>query len=135
MKSFEKFQNSFIINKPPTQNFLNHSCHFGHQASSGHGDNQPKKTSDTDRLKSLSNRSAVSSSDLWDDHQISGNNNHNGNNTSSHQQSNGGGYSLDVGGLQDQVADISDASREAVTRLGHLAGAAFGSAMDKLRQY
>ena len=77
----------------------------------------------------------MSSSDLWDDHQISGNNNHNGNNTSSHQQSNGGGYSLDVGGLQDQVADISDASKEAVTRLGNLAGAAFGSAMDKLRQY
>lgn len=114
---------------------LSSDKYFGHQASSGHGDNQPKKTSDTDRLKSLSNRSAVSSSDLWDDHQISGNNNHNGNNTSSHQQSNGGGYSLDFGGLQDQVADISDASKEAVTRLGNLAGAAFGSAMDKLRQY
>jgi len=117
---------------------LSSDKYFGHQANSGQGDTQPKKTSDIDRLKSLSNRSAVSSSDLWDDHQISGNtNNNNGNNnTSSHQQSNGGGgYSLDVGGLQDQVADISDASKEAVTRLGNLAGAAFGSAMDKLRQY
>jgi len=116
---------------------LSSDKYFGHQANnSGQGDTQPKKTSDTDRLKSLSNRSAVSSSDLWDDHQVGGNNNNNGNNnTSSHQQSNGGGYSLDVGGLQDQVADISDASKEAVSRLGNLAGAAFGSAMDKLRQY
>lgn len=106
--------------------------HFGHQASSGQGDSYSKPQSDTDRLKSLSNRSAVSSSDLWDDHQLprGGSNN---NNSSSYNNS--GSYGLDIGGLQDQVADISDASKEAVTRLGSLAGAALSNAMDKLRQY
>lgn len=106
--------------------------YFGHQANSGQGDSYSKPQSDTDRLKSLSNRSAVSSSDLWDDHQLPRGGS---NGTTSHQHQQSNGYSLDVGGLQDQVADISDASKEAVTRLGSLAGAALSNAMDKLRQY
>ena len=107
--------------------------HFGHQASSGQGDSYSKPQSDTDRLKSLSNRSAVSSSDLWDDHQLPRGGNSNNNNSSSYNHSSGAGF--DIGGLQDQVADISDAGKEAVTRLGSIAGAALSNAMDKLRQY
>lgn len=85
----------------------------------------PKQT-DAEKLKSLAGRSAVSSADLWDDHksvQSSDTQNHSPNKTA-----------YDMTALQDQVADIGDAGREAFSRIGALASGFMSEVGEKMRQ-
>lgn len=86
---------------------------------------EPPKQTDAQRLQNLTGRSAVSSSDLWDDHS-----------TPAYQANprmmNNG---IDLSQIGNQVQDIGDAAREATGRLGELASSAFAGALDKWRQY
>ena len=101
-------------------------------SSNDNNNSYSKKMSDTEKLKSLSGKSAVSSSDLWDDHAtVSGGAAGGAYNSNNY----GNGGSFDMSGLGDQVQDISDAARAATTRLGSLASDALASAMDKFNQY
>ena len=104
----------------------------------------PVKTyqSDAEKLNSMRNKNAVSSSDLWDDHKISNNNNEkdyidNGTSCSSkyntNMSSNSGGGGYNMSDMGDQIDDIKDAALEATTRLGSLLGSAVSSGMEKLR--
>lgn len=86
---------------------------------------EPPKQTDAQRLQNLTGRSAVSSSDLWDDHS-----------TPAYQANprlmNNG---IDLSQIGNQVQDIGDAAREATGRLGELASSALAGALDKWRQY
>lgn len=88
-------------------------------------DPEPPKQTDAERLQKLTGKSAVSSSDLWDDHQ-----------TPAYQANprmmNNG---IDLSNISSQVQDIGDAAREATSRLGDLATSALSGALDKWRQF
>jgi len=115
---------------------------WGNRSNTAQPISQSSYKSDAEKLNSMRNKNAVSSSDLWDDHRIANTDSKdyidNGTSCSSKYNTNSNNNNdmnnrYNMSDMGDQIEDIRDAAMDATTRLGSLLGSAVSNGMDRLR--